>query len=73
MVAKAKFSLDSEEATYTLGQKFAKALNPDNKDCIGFIAGVETGKSTLVRGIHEGLRARYGYFETMMMTLTGKF
>ena len=67
----ARFTLKSEDDTRALGQTFSNALNPDQHDCIGFIAGVGTGKSTLVKGIHEGLGATFGNFEEMMIMMNG--
>lgn len=68
---RARFTLNSEDDTNSLGRTFSKALKPDEKDCVGFIANVGTGKSTLVKGVHEGLGASYGYFEKMMVDVNG--
>lgn len=67
----ARIELQSAEHTRALGRSFASVINPNERTSIGFIAKISTGKTTLASGFYEGLSAKYGNYQDMMVSVNG--
>lgn len=68
---KASFILKDREMTVKLGRSFGALLNPEERQTVGFIAPMLTGKSALAQGIYEALGARYNGVAMAMLAVNG--
>lgn len=68
---RASFRLHHRDETISLGRAFGKVLDPEEKQAVGFIAPMLTGKSSLAKGIYEALGGEYGSLAMAMVAVNG--